>query len=202
MSDQCCLCNSQLETREHLFFDCCYTSQAVQHFNKLTGLNLTTSGSSNFILDFTMMTTGVTHSSKFIGLFFLWNNIWTARNNLIFRHIQTSPIKLAEQTYFQLINWTTANTHQDHITPTRNKNRRLLRNRIWTRPSHGFCKINFDGSATSSQFTTCYICRDHDGKIFFLGSHKVGFLHALKTEALAALQAVQMARHYKIQNYS
>ena len=95
-----------VETREHLFFDCVQTKQAMQIYNNLSGLQLSTQSSGDFTNDLKSIIYQLAHITPqtLHSIIFLRNSLWMARNNLIFRNKKSTPKEIAEHVFFQFTN--------------------------------------------------------------------------------------------------
>jgi len=191
----CPLCYHELETIEHLFWDCPGVAEvwtlAAQHqwipqiqINRLRDW-------SHFLSNWPVSFTG-----KYMQhlTFLLWG-IWKARNGVVFHSESFNPMKCLIRAKSLSAQWRirtcmSVDTFLQGCSFIPHKNHHFIR---WEPPSPGRVKINFDGSCQNGLAAGGFVIRDWRGTVLKLGAASYGRASILLAEGRALRDGLQAA---------
>ena len=191
-SEICPICETQNETIEHLFFECCWTKWVW--FGCPLGVRIDALHTNNFVAWWLQITTGTNAlSSNDLPLIchILWN-IWKQRNEWVFNHFPPDPYIVIQRSVQANNEFWKVNDCIQHLTNLISPHQPNVR---WVKPPTNFLKINCDGSFKDqmSEAGIGAICRDFQGNFKWGFVDKIKSLSAFMTEALALKRALLLA---------
>uniref|UniRef100_A0A2N9HS98 Reverse transcriptase domain-containing protein n=1 Tax=Fagus sylvatica TaxID=28930 RepID=A0A2N9HS98_FAGSY len=195
-STQCQLCNSGVETLEHLFIECpfariaWYLSPWPIRFNVISPLSI--SEWIKLILNPADLLGCPKEEERHLTLFaaICCDMIWMKRNEATRKPEKVEPAKLAAQIK---LNYTNHFQAREFQAQTR------FQFSGWDPPPPPSVKINFDAALLNGKASVAAVCRNHCGTILFIWADQVVCSNPLIAEAQAALlastKAVELGFH-------
>lgn len=195
--DPCCpLCQNDIETLEHLFFDCPSTASLWNYANSHNwisnwnpvGLDKCCKG----ILCEAVKNCDPLTVHKIV--YALWS-IWKGRNGVVFKNEIFNPIQALIRAKSSSAEWRarlklSSEGDTTQLLGPKTHSEQLIR---WDKPAGEFIKINFDGSKVRDQAAGGFVIRNWRGHFIQAGAFQIGDASITVAEAIAVRNGVQAA---------